>query len=352
MSKRSTAISNRSIQGSYTKSMCARLPVADNTHEALAALQAANMRYRHEPWPAPFDKTIHKLHLGDARDLSWIPDESIHLVVTSPPYWTLKEYNNTAGQMGHIADYEYFLTELDKVWAECRRVLVPGGRICCVVGDVCIPRKKAGRHFIMPLHSDIQVRARSLGLDCLTPILWHKIANGVTESEGNGAGFYGKPYQPGAVVKNDVEYILFLRKGGGYRSVSPIQKALSMLTKEEMQCWFLSFWTDIKGASTRSGHPAPFPVGLAERLIQMFSFVGDTVLDPFVGTGSTSVAAVNCGRNSIGNEIDADYLRMAKDRLAAAMAKLQFVGPVSPKMASPEDTQKFNEPEFAEISTT
>src|SRR2546425_4874320 len=140
--------------------------------------------------------------------------------------------------MGHIADYEYFLTELDKVWAECRRVLVAGGRICCVVGDVCVPRKKTGRHFIMPLHADIQVRARALDLDCLTPILLHKIANGVTEAEGNGAGFYGKPYQPGAVIKNDVEYILFLRKGRGYRSVSPIQKALSMLTKAEMQSWF------------------------------------------------------------------------------------------------------------------
>jgi site-specific DNA-methyltransferase (adenine-specific) len=204
----------------------------------------------------------------------------------------------------------------------------------------------------MPLHADIQVRARALDLDCLTPILWHKIANGVTESEGNGAGFYGKPYQPGAVVKNDVEYILFLRKGGGYRSVSPIQKALSMLTKEEMQCWFLSFWTDIKGVSTRSGHPAPFPAELAERLIKMFSFAGDTVLDPFVGTGSTSVAAMHCGRNSIGNEIDASYLEMAKDRLARAMAQLKLVGPVSPRLFSSEGTAEFNEPKLAEISFT
>jgi site-specific DNA-methyltransferase (adenine-specific) len=150
-----------------------------------------------------------------------------------------------------VADYERFLDELDKVWRECERVLVEGGRICCVVGDVCIPRKRDGRHRVMPLHSDIQVRARALGLDCLTPILWHKISNGVTEAEGNGAGFYGKPYQPGAVVKNDVEYILFMRKGGEYRKTTMQQKALSMLTKAEMQSWFCSFWVDIKGASTR-----------------------------------------------------------------------------------------------------
>ena len=125
-----------------------------------------------------------------------------------------------------------------------------------------------------------------------------------------------------------------------------------MLTKEEMQSWFVSFWTDIKGASTRSGHPAPFPVELAERLIQMFSFASDTVLDPFFGTGSSSVAAVNCGRNSIGNEIDPSYLRIAKGRLEAAMAKLKLVGPVNPKLSCAEDTSEFDEPEFAELSST
>lgn len=266
------------------------LPEADNTPDGLAALLAANQRYRSSPWPAPFDQTTHRLHVGDARNLSWLPDESVHLVVTSPPYWTLKEYENSKGQMGAIENYEQFLDELDRAWRECARVLVPGGRICCVVGDVCVPRKKAGRHYIVPLHADIQVRSRRLGLECLTPILWHKIANGVTEAEGNGAGFYGKPYQPGAVIKNDIEYILFLRKGSGYRSVSTLQKALSMLSKEEMQSWFRSFWTDIRGSSTRGGHPAPYPVALAERLVRMFSFAGDTVLDPFAGTGSTTIA--------------------------------------------------------------
>ena len=273
----------------------------DATPAGLAKLRAANERLRKTAWPAPYDETQHQLRLGDARDLSWIPDASVHLVVTSPPYWTLKEYAENDRQMGAIANYDHFLDELDRVWLECARVLAPGGRICCVVGDVCVPRKKAGRHYVMPLHADIQVRARSNGLDCLTPILWHKIANGMTEAQGNGAGFYGKPYQPGAVVKNDIEHILFLRKGGSYRTPDSMQKALSVLTKQEMQAWWRSIWTDIKGASTRAGHPAPYPPELAERLIRMFSFAGDVVLDPFAGTGSTSLAALAAGRNSVSN---------------------------------------------------
>lgn len=242
-----------------------RKQLKESTPEGLQAMLAANSILRTREWPAPFNSTEHKLHLGDGRDLSWIPDESVHLVVTSPPYWTLKEYERgNPKQLGDVEDYEAFLDQLDKCWAECERVLVGGGRICCVVGDVCIPRRKGGRHYVMPLHSDIQVRARKLGLDVLTPVLWHKIANGVTEASGNGAGFYGKPYQPGAVVKNDVEYILFLRKGGEYRNASYDQKILSMLNREELQAWYRSIWTDIRGASTRAGHPAPYPIELAE----------------------------------------------------------------------------------------
>jgi len=304
-----------------------QLPKADNTSAGLRSLLRANQTYRVSAWPAPFSRTTHRIRLGDARNLSWLPSESVHLVVTSPPYWTLKEYRQSPGQLGHIEDYESFLSELDRAWQECARVLVPGGRICCVVGDVCVPRKESGRHYVMPLHADIQVRARTLGLDCLTPVLWHKIANGATEVEGNGAGFYGKPYQPGAIIKNDVEHILFLRKGGRYRSASPLQKALSMLTKEEMQSWFLSFWSDIRGSSTRTGHPAPFPVELAVRLIRMFSFAGDTVLDPFLGTGSTAEAAVEAGRNSIGVEIDSEYFRMARRRLSRVCSQPRLFGP-------------------------
>lgn len=184
--------------------------------------------------------------------------------------------------------------------------------------------KQSGRHYVMPLHADIQVRTRKVGLDCLTPILWYKIANGDTEASGNGAGFYGKPYQPGAIVKNDVEYILFLRKGGKYRSPTDMQKALSMLTREEMRAWFVPIWDDIRGSSTREGHPAPYPVAIAERLIRMFSFAGDVVLDPFVGTGSTSSAAVLSGRNSIGVEINPKYLKVAKRNLEEVCSKLNL----------------------------
>lgn len=316
------------------------LPLADNTPEALKIFRAANERFRQVPWPEPFHRTEHRLHKGDARDLSHLPDESVHLVVTSPPYWTLKEYPASTGQLGAIEDYEAFLDELDKVWRECARVLVPGGRICCVVGDVCIPRRKIGKHFVMPLHADIQVRSRRLGLDVLTPILWHKIANGVTEAQGNGAGFYGKPYQPGAVVKNDVEYILFMRKGGEYRKVTPLQKVLSILTKEEMQSWWRSIWTDLRGASTRNGHPAPYPPALAERLIRMFSFAGDTVLDPFAGTGSTAVAAIASGRHSVNVEIDAGYVKIAKENINKAIGQRRATGAVHAELVRTETKKR------------
>ena len=133
MSKRSTAVPEGFIQGSLKKAPSVQLPLADNTPEALAALLAANIQYRQEPWPAPFDTTTHKLHLGDARNLSWISDESVHLVVTSPPYWTLKEYNRSEGQLGTVANYDRFLSELDKVWAKAFDALVPGGPLRYIV---------------------------------------------------------------------------------------------------------------------------------------------------------------------------------------------------------------------------
>jgi len=268
----------------------------------------------------PKPTTHHRLHLGDARELDWIPDTSIHLIVTSPPYWTLKKYNDHPGQLGGIADYEAFLDQLDKVWRHCFRVLVPGGRLVCVVGDVCLARRRnRGRHMVVPLHADISVRCRRIGFDYLTPILWHKIANASYEVE-NGSTFLGKPYEPNAIIKNDTEYVLMLRKPGGYRKPTDEQRRGSKLSKEEHSKWFRSIWTDLPGASTRD-HPAPFPAELAYRLIRMFSFREDIVLDPFVGTGSTIIAAIRAERSSIGNELDPDYFRLAEANIRRELAQ-------------------------------
>lgn len=257
-------------------------------------------------------KTRHKLVLGDARDLSFIPDGSVHLVVTSPPYWNLKRYNEHPGQMGHINDYERFLEELNKVWKECFRVLTPGGRLVCVVGDVCLSRKENGRHVVVPLHADICVSCRKIGFDNLNPIIWHKISNASYEVS-NGSKFLGKPYEPNAIIKNDIEFIVMQRKPGGYRQPTLEQRKKSRIAKEEFDDWFRQFW-NITGASTKQ-HPAPFPLELAYRLVRMFSFDGDTILDPFGGTGTTNLAAIKSGRNSIMVDIDPVYLDMAHKRL-------------------------------------
>jgi len=257
--------------------------------------------------------TYHALFVRDSRRMEVIDDESVHLIVTSPPYWTLKEYPDRPGQLGRIEDYEQFLDELDEVWRHCFRVLVPGGRLIIVVGDVCLPRRRFGRHVVMPLHASIQERCRKLGFDNLAPIIWYKIANARLEVE-NGGRFLGKPYEPNAIIKNDIEYILMQRKPGGYRKPSPAARLLSLIPAEAHHQWFRQVW-QLPGASTRK-HPAPFPLELAERLVRMFSFVGDTVLDPFMGTGTTNLAASRWGRHSIGFEIEPEYLDLACQRLA------------------------------------
>jgi DNA modification methylase len=185
-------------------------------------------------------------------------------------------------------------------------------RLVCVVGDVCLSRRKFGRHVVVPLHSDIAVICRKIGFDNLNPIIWHKISNANYEVS-NGTKFLGKPYEPNAIIKNDIEFILMERKPGGYRQPTTKQRQLSMISKEEFAEWFRQFWT-LTGASTKV-HPAPFPLELAHRLVRMFSFWGDTVLDPFCGTATTMLAAIKCGRDSIGIEIDPEYCQLAAKRL-------------------------------------
>ncbi|MFA6111706.1 MAG: DNA methyltransferase, partial [Candidatus Latescibacterota bacterium] len=249
------------------------------------------------------------------------------LVVTPPPDWNLKRYNDNPDQLGHIQDYEAFLSELEKVWRHVYRTLVPGGRLVCVVGDVCVARREFGRHLVFPLHADICVICRRIGFDNLNPIIWHKIANASYEVE-NGSRFLGKPYEPNAIIKNDMEFILMQRKPGGYRQPSAKQRDASKIDKDAFDRWFQQIW-NITGASTKQ-HPAPFPLELAMRLVRMFSFTEDTVLDPFCGSGTTMIAALRTGRNSIGVEIDPEYCRMAARYLKAettdlfATAELRF----------------------------
>ena len=189
----------------------------------------------------------------------------------------------------------------------------------CVVGDVCVARREFGRHLVFPLHSDISVICRRIGFDNLNPIIWHKIANASYEVQ-NGSKFLGKPYEPNAIIKNDMEFILMQRKPGGYRKPTESQRQESRISKEDFDLWFQQIW-QIPGASTKQ-HPAPFPMELANRLVRMFSFTGDTVLDPFCGSGTTVIAAFKAGRNSIGVDIEPEYCRMAAKQLKAESSNL------------------------------
>ena len=265
--------------------------------------------------------TSHDLYLADAREFT-VPDQSLHLVLTSPPSWTFKEYNPTAGQLGQIEDYEQFLTELDRVWQRCFTALVPGGRLICIVGDVSLTRQQnAGRHMVMPLHASIQEHCRAIGFENLAPIIWYKVANGSLEAEAISSHFMGKPYEPNEVIRNEVEYILMQRKPGGYRTPDLATRILSVIPESCHRDWFHQIWTGLPVVPSRDLSDT-HPVELLSRLIRMFSFVGDNVLDPFLGSGATTLAAAECGRNSIGYEIDADSLTQAHHRIVKLASNL------------------------------
>ncbi len=298
------------------KELDTAIPQLAKDSHAMSAIESAIRRI----------PTAHDLYLVDARAAPKIARESVHLVVTSPPYWTLKRYREVPGQLGHVEEYDDFLAQLDNVWQQMFDLLVPGGRLICVVGDVCLSRRKNnGEHTCVPLHSSIQERCRKIGFSNLAPIIWHKIANATYEIEGNSR-FLGKPYEPNGVIKNDIEYILMLRKAGGYRKPTRSARLLSILSDPNHKKWFQQIWNDIPGESTKN-HPAPFPLPLATRLVRMFSFVGDTVLDPFMGTATTNLAAAQSGRNSMGFEIDPHYFGLATNRLRSETADM-FTGTV------------------------
>ena len=283
------------------------LPRIAKDREATAAITAA----------ASSLPTDHRVLVGDAADAgTWDGFASpVDLVLTSPPYWNLKAYPEREGQLGLISDYDEFLDRLLPVWQACFDALTPGGRLVIVVGDVCLSRRRnRGRHTVVPLHASIQEQCKSIGFDNLAPIIWHKIANARHEGPNGSGGYLGKPYEPNSVLKNDIEYIVMQRKPGAYRSVPLEHRVLSVIPKELHGEWFRQIWNGPPGASTRV-HPAPFPAELSDRLVRMFSFAGDTVLDPFAGTGTTLVSAAKWGRNSIGIDIEPAYVDMARQRV-------------------------------------
>lgn len=258
----------------------------------------------------PNADTTHCVVRGDARCLVSVPDESVHLVLTSPPKTALKGAGG--GSIDLVSEYEAFLSGFEEILQEIYRVLVPGGRLVCVVGDVWLSRKIHGRHRVIPLHADLCVLCRHAGFDNLNPILWHK-APEMKGVEKKGGKFFGSPYEPNGAIRSDVAFIAMQRKPGGYRKPTDRQRKQSKIDKTDYRRWFQQFWS-IPEASGQKYSPA-FPFEIAYRLINMFSFWGDTVLDPFCASGTTLIAAMRSQRNSVGIEIDADLCRMAFNRL-------------------------------------
>lgn len=259
---------------------------------------------------------------GDARAMPELTDGSIELVVTSPPYWQIKDYGE-ANQIGYGQTLHEYLHDLSRVWAECARVLKPGRRLCVNIGDQFARTLIYGRYKVIPLHAEVIAQCESLGLDFLGSIIWQKKT---TMHTSGGASIMGSfPHPPNGIVELDYEHILLFKKPGPPPKVSVAVKAASRLTTEEWKLYFAGHWT-FGGARQSLGHEAVFPDELPRRLIRMFSFVGETVLDPFSGSGTTAQVALDLGRRAVGYEISAEFVALTRRRLCGDSPRL-LVGP-------------------------
>jgi modification methylase len=263
------------------------------------------------------------LYNADCRRMPEIADGSIELVVTSPPYWQIKDYGS-AGQIGFGQSLHEYLRDLQRVWTECFRVLHEGGRLCVNIGDQFARASLYGRYRVIPLHAEIICQCAETGFDFMGSIVWRKKTTMNTTGGAVVMGSY--PYPPNGIVEIDFEYILILRKPGTPRKAPREIKSRSALSKEEWKSWFSGHW-DVGGAR-KNGHEAPFPDEIPRRLIRMFSFPGDTVLDPFVGRGTTARVALAQGRNAVGYEIRADFLPPARGQADLFGEALTVVRPV------------------------
>jgi modification methylase len=254
--------------------------------------------------------THHKIVIGDSRRMTELPDESIHLVITSPPYWQLKDYGNE-NQIGFHDTYENYINNLNLVWKECFRVLQQGCRLCINIGDQFARSVYYGRYKVIPIRTEITKFCETIGMDYMGAVIWQKVT---TTNTTGGASIMGSfPYPRNGILKIDYEFILIFKKQGDPPKVSKEAKELSKLTTTEWNTYFAGHWNF--AGERQDKHLAMFPEELPRRLIRMFSFVGDTVLDPFLGSGTTSLAARNLSRNSIGYEIGSTFIPIIKTKL-------------------------------------
>lgn len=252
----------------------------------------------------------HVLINGDSRNMAKMADQSVHLIVTSPPYWQLKDYGTT-NQIGFHDSYEAYINDLNLVWMECARILHDGCRLCINIGDQFARSVYYGRYKVIPIRTEIIRFCEHIGLDYMGSVIWQKQTTMHTTGGGTVMGSF--PYPRNGILKIDYEFILIFKKQGNAPKPTTEQKEASILTKEEWNEYFKSHWT-FPGAK-QDGHIAVFPVELPLRLIKMFSFVGETVFDPFMGSGTTALAAQISGRNSMGYEINSEFKTFYQTKL-------------------------------------
>lgn len=255
-------------------------------------------------------KTHHLIVNGDSRKMSVIADSSVHLVITSPPYWQLKDYGSQ-NQIGYHESYEDYINNLSLVWKECYRLLHPGCRLCINIGDQFARSVYYGRYKVIPIRTEIIKFCETIDFDYMGAIIWQKVTT--TNTSGGGVQMGSFPYPRNGILKLDYEFILIFKKLGVAPKPTSEQKEFSKMTNEDWNTYFAGHWNF--AATRQDNHIAMFPEELPRRLIRMFSFIGDTVLDPFLGSGTTVLAAKNLDRNSIGYEINSEFIPIIKQKL-------------------------------------
>ena len=309
--------------------------------------------------PLPGAPPQAKIILGDARRMIEVADEAVHLVVTSPPYWQIKDYG-TPGQIGYGQSLHEYLFDLSRVWRECWRVLPPGRRLCINIGDQFARATVYGRYKVIPLHSEVIAQCEAIGFDYMGAIIWQKKS---TMQTSGGAVVMGSfPYPPNGIVELDYEFILLFKKPGEGERVPVEIKASSRLTKAEWKEYFRGHWTfgGTRQHKEMDGHEAMFPDELPRRLIKMFSFAGETVLDPFLGSGTTAKVAQELGRQAAGYETQRAFLPLIEGKLgphrsANIVERVVAATPVaSPDAYMPQvqDAAPLREPVQAKVKTT